>query len=193
MANIKSVAVYCGSSSGDDPAFASDASRLGHLLAERGLTLVYGGGRAGLMGVVADAVLEAGGVVHGIITADLLRAEVGHLGLTTLDVVDTMHIRKARMAELADGFVALPGGFGTWEELTEMLTWTQLGIQSKPVALCNTKGYWNSLIEQRNASVAAGFIKAEHGALLRVGDTPADALAALLDPVPLPTPKWSDR
>ncbi len=190
---IARIAVYCGSSPGIDPAFIRDAVAVGELLTEREITLVYGGGKVGLMGALADAVLAAGGVVHGVITKDLLQAEVGHTGITTLEVVDSMHTRKARMGELADAFLALPGGFGTWEELTEMLTWTQLGIQRKPLALCNTNGFWDPLIEQTNRAVSAGFIKAHHGELLRVGDDPASALDSLLSPTPLPTPKWAQR
>lgn len=190
---ITRVAVYCGSSPGTNPAFVEAASALGTLLAERRLELVYGGGKVGLMGAVADAVLASGGVVHGVITVDLLAAEVGHTGITRLEVVESMHLRKARMGELADAFLALPGGFGTWEELTEMLTWTQLGIQRKPLALCNVAGFWDPLIEQTRTAVAAGFIRPEHGELLRVGDTPSEALDALLAPVPLPSPKWVDR
>ena len=190
---IKRVAVYCGSSSGHDPRFTEDAVALGSLLAERGLELIYGGGRVGLMGAVADAVLAGGGKAHGVITVDLLNAEVGHVGLTRLEVVDTMHTRKARMGELADGFLALPGGFGTWEELTEMLTWTQLGLQRKPIALCNTNGFWDPLIEQTRMAVSSGFVKAQHGELLRVGADPVAALDALMSPVPLPTPKWATR
>ena len=190
---ITRIAVYCGSSPGIDPAFVRDAIAVGELIATRGMTLVYGGGKVGLMGAVADAMLAAGGVVHGVITKDLLQAEVGHMGITTLEVVDSMHTRKARMGELADAFLALPGGFGTWEELTEMLTWTQLGIQRKPLALCNTNGFWDPLIEQTKRAVAAGFIKAQHGELLRIGEDPTAALDALLAPTPLPTPKWADR
>lgn len=190
---IARVAVYCGSSPGVHPAFVRDAVAMGRLLAEQGIELVYGGGKVGLMGAVADAALEAGGIVHGVITKELLQAEVGHMGITNLEVVDSMHTRKARMGELADGFLAMPGGFGTWEELTEMLTWTQLGIQRKPLALCNTNGYWDPLIEQTRRAVEAGFIKSHHGELLRVGTDPAAALAELLAPVELPTPKWADR
>jgi uncharacterized protein (TIGR00730 family) len=166
---------------------------MGEELVRRDLHLVYGGGRVGLMGAVADAVLAAGGRAHGVITKDLLDAEVGHVGLTELEVVDSMHDRKARMGELSDAFVALPGGFGTWEELTEMLTWTQLGIQRKPVAVCNTNGFWDSLIAQTSRAVDDGFVKAHHGELLRVGHDPVATLDALLAPVPLPTPKWAAR
>lgn len=193
VAALTRIAVYCGSSAGTDPAFVRDAVLVGELLAARRFELVYGGGKVGLMGALADAVLGAGGHVHGVITKDLLQAEVGHSGLTTLEVVDSMHTRKARMGELADAFLALPGGFGTWEELTEMLTWTQLGIQRKPLALCNTNGFWDPLIEQTNRAVREGFINANHGKLLRVGSDPASALDALLAPTPLPSPKWADR
>ena len=193
MSSMRRVAVYCGSSSGTGPAYLADAKAVGRLLAERGIEVVYGGGRVGLMGAVADAALAAGGTVLGVITVDLLNAEVGHLGLSDLLVVETMHLRKARMAELADGFLALPGGFGTWEELTEMLTWTQLGLQRKPIALCNTLGFWDALLAQTAAAVTAGFVKPQHGELLRVGDDPTSAIDALFDPVALPTPKWSGR
>ena len=190
---IRSVAVYCGSSLGSDRAFVADATMLGQELVRRSLRLVYGGGRVGLMGAVADAVLAGGGHAHGVITRDLLAAEVGHVGLSELDVMESMHARKARMGELADAFVALPGGFGTWEELTEMLTWTQLGLQRKPIAVCNTNGFWDALIAQTNRAVADGFVKAHHGELLRVGHDPVSTLDALMAPVPLPTPKWAQR
>jgi uncharacterized protein (TIGR00730 family) len=191
--SVQSVAVYCGSSPGTDPAFVRDAVVMGNELVRRGLRLIYGGGRVGLMGAVADSVLANGGHAHGVITRDLLDAEVGHVGLSELEVVDSMHARKARMGELADAFIALPGGFGTWEELTEMLTWTQLGIQRKPVAVCNTNGFWDSLIAQTERAVHDGFVKAHHGQILRVGHDPVSTLDALLDPVPLPTPKWAQR
>jgi uncharacterized protein (TIGR00730 family) len=190
---IRSVAVYCGSSSGHDPAFLDAAVATGHELARRGLELVYGGGRVGLMGSVADAVLERGGTVHGVITTSLLNAEVGHLGLTSLDVVESMHERKARMANRADAFLALPGGFGTFDELFEVLTWTQLGIQSKPVAVLNVLGYWDFVLKQAAHAAASGFMKPVHADLLRSGATATEALDLLLAPAPLPTPKWADR
>ncbi len=148
MKPIRSVAVYCGSSSGHDPVFVEAAVATGQELAKRGLELVYGGGKVGLMGAVADAVLGSGGTVHGVITTSLLDAEVGHLGLTSLEVVESMHERKSLMAERADAFLALPGGFGTFDELFEVLTWTQLGIQSKPVAVVNVAGYWDFVLKQ---------------------------------------------
>lgn len=190
---IKRVAVYCGSSPGNDPAFTDAAIETGKELARRGLELVYGGGRVGLMGAVADAVLAAGGVVHGIITTALLDAEVGHVGLTRLEVVDSMHDRKLRMADLADGFLALPGGFGTWDELFEVITWTQLGIHSKPAAVLNTNGYWDGLLQQTKHAAASGFMKEIHADLLRSASEPKEVVDLLLSPVPLPTPKWAKR
>jgi uncharacterized protein (TIGR00730 family) len=191
--SIKRIAVYCGSSAGTDPAFLDAAIATGQELARRGIELVYGGGRVGLMGAVADAVLADGGTVHGIITTALLDAEVGHTGLTNLEVVDSMHDRKLRMADLADAFLALPGGFGTWDELFEVITWTQLGIHSKPVALLNTNGYWNGLLQQTKHAAANGFMKEIHADLLRSASEPKDAIDLLLSPVPLPTPKWAKR
>jgi uncharacterized protein (TIGR00730 family) len=190
---IRSVAVYCGSSSGNDPVFLEAAVATGHELAKRGIELIYGGGRVGLMGAVADAVLESGGNVHGVITTSLLNSEVGHHGLTSLDVVESMHERKARMADRADAFLALPGGFGTFDELFEVLTWTQLGIQSKPVAVVNVAGYWDFVLKQAAHAAASGFMKPVHAELLRSGATAHEALDLLLAPVPLPTPKWADR
>jgi uncharacterized protein (TIGR00730 family) len=190
---IRSVAVYCGSSSGNDPIFIEAAIEAGTEIAKRGIELVYGGGKVGLMGAVADAVLAAGGRVHGVITNELLEAEVGHRGLTSLDIVDTMHERKAQMASRADAFLALPGGFGTFDELFEVLTWTQLGIHSKPVAVVNVKGYWAFVLEQARHAADSGFMKPIHAELLRSGDTVSEAFELLLAPVPLPTPKWADR
>jgi uncharacterized protein (TIGR00730 family) len=191
--SIKRVAVYCGSSAGTDPAFIEAAIATGRELAGRGIELVYGGGRVGLMGAVADAVLNDGGTVHGIITSALLDAEVGHTGLTNLEVVDSMHDRKLRMADLADGFLALPGGFGTWDELFEVITWTQLGIHSKPVAVLNTNGYWDGLLQQTKHAAANGFMKEIHADLLRSASEPKEAIDLLLSPVPLPSPKWAKR
>jgi uncharacterized protein (TIGR00730 family) len=191
--SVRSVAVYCGSSAGNDPAFLEAAVATGNELAERGIELVYGGGKVGLMGAVADAALERGGSVHGVITTSLLNAEVGHNGLTSLDVVESMHERKARMAARADAFLALPGGFGTFDELFEVLTWTQLGIQSKPVAVVNVAGYWDFVLKQAAHAAASGFMKPVHAELLRSGATAQEALDLLLAPLPLPIPKWADR
>ncbi len=189
-APIRRVAVYCGSSSGTNPSFVNAATATGRELARRGLELVYGGGRVGLMGAVANAALEAGGTVHGVITTALLNAEVGHGELTTLEVLATMHDRKARMAELADAFLALPGGFGTFDELFEVLTWTQLGIHHKPIALLNVDGYWDFLLQHVEHATNVGFVHPHHGELLRQGVTAYDALEQLLLPLPPPSPKW---
>ena len=191
--SVRRVAVYCGSSSGVRTEYITAATETGRILAERGLELVYGGGHVGLMGAVANGALAAGGVVHGIITTALLDAEVGHTGLTSLEVVSTMHERKARMADLADAFLALPGGFGTLDELCEVLTWTQLGIQRKPIAVVNVCNYWDGFIAATATAVAEGFMKASHGELLRAAATPLDAINALLAPVPLPEPKWIEH
>jgi uncharacterized protein (TIGR00730 family) len=188
---MKSVAVYCGSSPGVDPVYLEAAVHLGQQLAERSLTLIYGGGSVGLMGAVADAAMAAGGVVHGVITEALLNAEVGHTGLTNLEVVSTMHERKARMAELADGFLALPGGFGTYEELCEVLTWTQLGIHVKPIVVVNVKGFWDPLLAQTARSTDEGFMKPVHRDVLRSAPDVLSALELLLTPLPLVTPKWA--
>ncbi len=187
---MKSVAVYCGSSAGNNPAYLEAANQLGLIIASHELTLVYGGGRVGLMGAVADAALAAGGRVHGVITTALLNAEVGHTGLTELEVVGSMHDRKLRMAELADGFMALPGGYGTYEELFEVLTWTQLGIHAKPVVLVNVLGFWDLLIAQTERSTDDGFMKATHRDVLRSHADPVGALDMLMTPLPPPTPKW---
>ena len=187
------MAVYCGSSPGIRAEYLAAACDTGRILAERGLELVYGGGHVGLMGAVANAALAHGGVVHGIITTALLDAEVGHTGLTSLEVVSTMHERKARMADLADGFLALPGGFGTLDELCEVLTWTQLGIQRKPISLVNVCGYWDPFLALTSTAVTEGFMKAAHGQLVRSAAKPLDAIDLLLAPIPLPEPKWIEH
>lgn len=190
---MRTVAVYCGSSSGHDPVYANAARDLGTGIAGRGLTLVYGGGNVGLMGTVADAALRAGGRVHGVITEALLGAEVAHRELSELEVVATMHERKARMAELADGFVALPGGFGTFEELFEVLTWTQLGIHTKPVVLVNVAGFWDPLLSQTRHATEQGFMKPVHEQVMRSAATVDEALTELFRPMPPTVPKWADR
>ena len=167
---MKRLCVFCGSRPGVRPAYREAAEALGALLAERGIELVYGGGNVGLMGIVADACLAAGGRVVGVIPRALLEWEVGHEGLTRLEVVDSMHTRKARMAELADGFIALPGGLGTFEELFEILTWAQLGFHSKPVGLLNVDAYYQPLVQMMERGVAEGFMKAENRGLLLVED-----------------------
>ena len=167
---MKRICVFCGSRPGVQPAYRAAAEAVGVLFAERGIELVYGGGNVGLMGIVADACLAAGGRVVGVIPRALLEWEVGHEGLTRLEVVDSMHTRKARMAELADGFIALPGGLGTFEELFEILTWAQLGFHSKPVGLLNVEAYYQPLVQMMERGVAEGFMKAENRGLLLVED-----------------------
>jgi uncharacterized protein (TIGR00730 family) len=160
--------VFCGSNHGARPEYVAAATELGALLAEREITLVYGGGRVGLMGVVADAVLTRGGDVVGVIPHALDTKELAHDGLTEMHVVDTMHERKALMADLADGFIALPGGFGTFDEAIEITTWAQLGIHHKPVGLLNVAGYFDKLIALLDHAVKEQFIKPQHRDLILV-------------------------
>ncbi len=171
--------VFCGSSHGDDPAFAVAARSLGLAIAERGDHLVYGGGGIGLMGVVADAVLEAGGVVVGVIPAPLATREVAHSSLTELVVVETMHERKAKMAELADAFLALPGGFGTFDELFEILTWAQLGIHRKPIGLLNISGYFDPLLALVEQAIGRGFVAPNHRSFLFDAESVTDLFQQL--------------
>ena len=169
---LRRIAVYCGSSCGSAPIYVETAREVGRLLGIRGIDLVYGGGHVGLMGVMADACLGAGGRVVGVIPRSLAGQELAHRGLTELRVVDSMHERKAMMAELSDACVALPGGFGTWDELFEALTWSQLGIQNKACGLLNVAGYYDALIAMIDKAVAERFIRKTHQALL-VADTDA--------------------
>ncbi len=173
------VAVFCGSSYGTNPAYREEAARLGSLIAGRGWGLVYGGASIGLMAAVADAALAGGAPVTGVLPAVLRDREVAHAGLTELIDVDSMHQRKALMAERADAFVALPGGFGTLDELFEILTWRQLGIHAKPVVLVNTLGYFDALLRFADHAVEQGFVRAEHRAALQVVPH-AEAAIALL-------------
>ncbi len=163
---MAAIAVFCESRPGRIPAFAAMAARLGGLLAARGIEVVYGGGRVGLMGILADAALAAGGSVTGVIPRALLETEVGHRGLRQLLVVETMHERKAKMAELSDAFIALPGGFGTLEELCEVLTWSQLGFHDKPCALLDVEGYFEPLVALFDRAVTEGFVHPANRALV---------------------------
>lgn len=174
---LRSVGVYCGSSAGNDPAFSADARALGEAVASAGLKLVYGGASRGLMGVVADAALSKGGEVIGVLPAALSGREIAHHGITSLEMVGTMHERKARINELSDALVALPGGHGTLDELMEAITWAQIGIHAKPCILVNTAGYWNGLLSFLDTAVAAGFVKPGDRALLRVAANAEEALA----------------
>ena len=187
---MKRVCVFCGSSAGSRPVYAEAARATGRLLAERGIGLVYGGGNVGLMGEVADAVLAAGGEVIGVIPRQLMEREVGHQGLTTLEVVGTMHERKARMADLADGVVALPGGFGTLDELCEVLTWSQLGIHAKPCGVLNVDGYFDTLLALFDHAVSEGFVRPPHRALVLQAAEPGDLLERMEAFSAPPTEKW---
>ncbi|MEM0963340.1 MAG: TIGR00730 family Rossman fold protein [Bacteroidota bacterium] len=182
---MRRVCVYCGSRAGARPAYAEAARRFGARLASAGVGLVTGGGHVGLMGVVADAVLDAGGEATGVIPRALMDREVGHTGLTTLHVVQTMHERKAAMAQLADAFVALPGGLGTLEEIAEVLTWSQLGIHAKPCAFLDVDGYYAPLIRFLDHAVEEGFVAAGRRQQILVEAT-ADALADRLIGVSAP-------
>jgi uncharacterized protein (TIGR00730 family) len=170
------VAVYCGSADGTNPAYRAEATALGKAIAAAGLGLVYGGANVGLMGAVADAALAGGSEVIGVLPEVLNGREIAHTGLTTLELVPTMHERKARMAALADAFLVLPGGYGTLDELLEAVTWAQLRLHAKPCVLINTAGYWDGLLAFLDSTVAAGFLKAENRKLLRVAGSAADAV-----------------
>lgn len=184
------LAVYCGSRSGADPKYARKARELGECLGAQGVDLVFGGGHVGLMGIVADAVLESGGRVYGVIPEHLRDRELAHAGLTELFVVRDMHERKAKMAELADGFVALPGGIGTLEEIFEAWTWGQLGFHHKPCALYNVDGFFDPLLTMVQTMQAAGFLKQEYIDMLVVTDAPGDLLEGFRQYRP-PHEKWT--
>ena len=191
---MSNICVFCGSSSGTDPAFRAAAVELGAAIAASDHGLVYGGGDVGLMGIVADSVLDAGAEVTGVITEQLLALEVGHVNLTNLEVLPDMHTRKARMAELSDGVVVLPGGFGTYEEAFEVLTWNQLGIVAAPIVFLdvdvNGHSFFASLFDFIDGAVAAGFMKPEHGDLAQRATDPIEAVAIAAGPAPSFTRKW---
>lgn len=193
MNTIQSVCIYCGSSPGNDPAFAAAATSFAGTMAARGLRLVYGGGSVGLMGVVADTVLNAGGQVIGIIPERLWNKEVGHRGLTALEVVPDMHTRKARMVDLADAFVALPGAFGTLDELFEVLTWQQIGYHQKPVGLLNVDGYFDHLLAFVQHSYEKGFLRKVHLDALVVDTDPARLLDRLAQVSLAEVDKWAPK
>ncbi|HLY41584.1 MAG TPA: TIGR00730 family Rossman fold protein [Terracidiphilus sp.] len=174
------VAVYCGSANGSDPAFLNEARALGNAIAAAGLGLVYGGASVGLMGAVADAALDAGAEVIGVLPEILAGSEIAHKGLTRLEVVATMHERKALMVKLADAFLMLPGGYGTLDEMMEIVTWKQLRLHGKPCVLINTAGYWDGLLAFLDTSVKAGFLKAENRRLLEVAGGPAEAVEMVI-------------
>jgi uncharacterized protein (TIGR00730 family) len=190
---IQSLCVFCGSNFGNRPEYRQAANQLGRVLAQRRIRLVYGGGNVGLMGEVADACLNAGGEVIGVIPQGLVDREVAHFGLADLRIVHSMHERKALMAELADAFVALPGGLGTFEEFFEIATWSQLGIHRKACGLLNVAGYYDSLLAQADHSVAEGFIKPVHRSLLLTHTSP-EGILDLLDRFEPPLlSKWMSK
>ena len=189
---MRSVCVYCGSNAGGDPAYAAQAKALGTRLAAENLALLYGGGNVGLMGVVADAALDAGGEVVGVIPRQLVDWEVAHKGVTRLEVVESMHERKARMFDLSDGFVALPGGFGTLDEMFEMLTWRQLGLGDKPCAFLDVNGFWQPLMAMLDTMVRERFLHPDQRNDLWHGEEIDALFAWMRGYVPAQADKWLD-
>jgi uncharacterized protein (TIGR00730 family) len=185
MIEIRSLCVLCGSREGTDPAYRRSAIRLGQLMAERGVRLVYGGGSIGLMGVIADAVIEAGGEVVGVIPDFLIRYEVGHRSLTDLVVTESMHDRKRRMFEMADAFVVLPGGLGTLDETFEIVTWKQLRLHDSPIVVLDVNGYWSPLVDLVHATIRGGFAHPAVAELITVVETPEQVLQSL-ETAPMP-------
>ena len=190
---MQGLCVFCGSSRGASPKYAEVARELGEIMVQRGLSLVYGGGNVGLMGVLADSVLRGGGHVTGVIPQSLVDLEVGHHGLPDLRIVDSMHERKALMADLADGFVALPGGIGTLEEFCEVLTWAQLGMHQKPCGLLNAAGYFDGLLAFLDHTVRERFFKPQHRAMVLVDEDAGRLLQRLADYRAPRLDKWIDR
>ncbi len=190
---LQTLCVFCASSPGADPRYVAAARAFGTLVARSGRRIVYGGGNTGLMGELADAALAAGGEVIGLMPKHLADREVAHRGLTRLEIVGSMHERKARLAEMADGFVALPGGLGTLEEFTEIWTWGQLGLHAKPYGLLNVAGYYTPLLAFLDHAVDERFVRPEHRAMVRVAEDPAALLEALETARPAVLPKWIDR
>ncbi len=190
---LKTVCVYCGSNFGSRPVYVQAARALAVALAERKIDLVYGGAGVGLMGALADAMLSAGGRVIGVMPQHMVDREIAHKGLTELHIVQSMHERKAMMADLADGFVALPGGLGTLEELFEVWTWGMLGLHQKPCGLLNTHGYYARLIEFLDASVKEGFVREQYRSILTVADDPRTLLDALVSYAPPRVVRWLNR
>ncbi len=191
---MQSIAVFCGSSFGNDPVYEQSARALGEELAVRGIRLVFGGGKVGLMGAVADACLAAGGTVLGVIPQQLMDKELGHAVVTELVVTDSMHARKAAMERTADGFIALPGGFGTLDEFCEIITWAQLGIHRKPCAVLDTpNGYFRELLAFFDSAVASGFVRPEHNNAILRGTDAAELLEAMSAWQPTVREKWIER
>jgi uncharacterized protein (TIGR00730 family) len=187
---FRRVCVYCGSSAGILPEYRTAAEALGRRLVARGCGLVYGGGSVGLMGVIADAVLAAGGEVQGVIPQSLATRELLHTDVEPMHIVESMHARKALMAELSDAFIAMPGGYGTFEELFEVITWAQLGLHARPIGLLNVAGFFDPLVQLVDHAVAEGFIKAGHRELIVVESEPERLLERLETHRPPAVPKW---
>jgi hypothetical protein len=187
---MQSLCVFCGSSCGSDPAFRQAAEALGRALTQRGIRLVYGGGNIGLMGVIADQVLRDGGQVIGVIPRQLVEKELAHHGVTELQIVGSMHERKARMAALADGFIALPGGYGTVEEFSEVLTWNQLGLHQKPMGILNVAAYYGHFLRFLDHAVAMRLLRAEHRQLVLESEHAEELLQRMIDWRAAPQPKW---
>jgi uncharacterized protein (TIGR00730 family) len=187
---MKSIAIFCGASTGKNPVYVQTAQAFGRLLAEQGITVVFGGGKVGIMGAVADSVLAAGGKAIGVIPRGLVEREVAHPDLTQMHVVETMHERKALIAELSEGFVALPGGWGTFDEICEILTWNQLGILAKPCGFLNINGYYDALHQMFDTCVQEGFVTAARRDSVIWEAKGTDLLNRFRDYKPLPTAKW---
>ncbi|MGC1619704.1 MAG: TIGR00730 family Rossman fold protein [Candidatus Acidiferrum sp.] len=190
---IERLCVFCGSSSGNNSAYANAAEQLGRELSAAGVTLVFGGGRVGLMGVLADAVLASGGRAVGVMPKALVEKEIAHTALSQLHIVDSMHERKALMAGLADAFVLLPGGFGSWEEFCEIFTWLQLGIHRKPCGVLNVAGYYDALVLQASRAVSDGFVPASHLESLTIETDPRRLLSRLVSVPAFQSAKWISK
>ncbi|SFB74257.1 hypothetical protein SAMN04515619_101310 [Collimonas sp. OK412] len=193
MQEIKSLCVYCGSSPGATPVYADAARGLAQAMVKQGIALVYGGGNVGLMGIIADEVLRLGGQATGVIPQALLQKELGHKGLTQLHIVKDMHERKAMMADLSDGFIAMPGGVGTLEELFEVFTWAQLGFHQKPIGLLNVDGFYDGLLQFIQHMVSQRFLKGEQAEILIAAAQGEELLQRFQSFVPHLVPKWLDR
>jgi uncharacterized protein (TIGR00730 family) len=190
---MKKICVFCGSSSGNDPVYEEYAKKLASVLNINNQSLVYGGGSVGLMGVIADELLRLGGEVIGVIPEFLADLEVDHKGLTKMITVDSMHERKKIMSELSDAFIAMPGGFGTLEEIAEIITWAQLGLVRKPIGLLNVNGYWDPLVNMLDHMVDVRFLKPENRSMLQIDNDPESLLASLQNYIPVITEKWLDK
>lgn len=189
---MKAICVYCGANPGARPEYAEQARALGRVLAGQGLGLVYGGGNVGLMGIIADEVLRCGGEAVGIIPEALMKKEIGHMGLTELHIVSSMHERKQMMADRSDAFIAMPGGVGTYEELFETFTWLQLGYHSKPIGLLNVNGFYDGLLGFLQHAADEGFLRANHAAMLQVSTDPADLVEQLTQWAPQRADRWDE-